>query len=73
MKSKELADNENENDNNIVSIPSYMSKLKVEFNYSTMASTIQLFAFHYQCFPKHFTKGFSSVGSSNLMLILINY
>ena len=51
----------------------YMSKLKVEFNYSTIASTIQLFVFHYQCFPKHFTKGFSSVGSSNLMLILINY
>ena len=62
-----------------------MSKLKVEFNYSTIASTIQLFnystivrksskkAFHYQCFPENFTKGFSSVGSSNLMLILINY
>ena len=50
-----------------------VSKLKVEFNYSTIASTIQLLAFHYQCFPKHFTKGFSSVRSSNLMLILINY
>ena len=50
-----------------------MSKLKVEFNYSTIASTIQLLAFHYECFPKHFTKGFSSVGSSNLMLILINH
>ena len=50
-----------------------VSKLKVEFNYSTIASTIQLFAFHYHCFPKHFTKGFSSVGSSNLMLILIDY
>ena len=49
-----------------------VSKLKVEFNYSTIASTIQLLAFHYQCFPKHFTKGFSSVVSSNLMLILIN-
>ena len=52
---------------------SVVSKLKVEFNYSTIASTIQLLAFHYQCFPKHFTKGFLSVGSSNLMLILINY
>ena len=50
-----------------------VSKLKVEFNYSTIASTIQLLAFHYQCFPKHFTKEFSSVESSNLMLILINY
>ena len=48
-------------------------KVKVEFNYSTIASTIQLLAFHYQCFPKHFTKGFSSVRSSNLVLILINY
>ena len=52
---------------------SYMSKLKVEFNYSTIASTIQLIAFHYQCSPKHFTKGFSTVVSSNLMLILIIY
>ena len=58
----------------------YMSKLKVEFNYSTIASTIQLLsakgqkkAFHYQCFPENFTKRFSSVVSSNLMLILINY
>ena len=57
-----------------------MSKLKVEFNYSTIASTIQLLsakgqkkAFHYQCFPENLTKGFSSVVSSNLMLILINY
>ena len=52
---------------------SVVSKLKVEFNYSTIASTIQLLAFHYQCFPENFTKWFSSVGSSNLMLILINY
>ena len=61
----------------------HISKLKVEFNYSTIASTIQLFnycpqkvkkkAFHYQCFPENLTKGFSSVRSSNLMLILINY
>ena len=58
----------------VLPLPStYMSKLKVEFNYSIIASTIQLFAFRYQCFPKHFTKGFSSVVSSNLMLILINY
>ena len=65
------------------SIDAYMSKLKVEFNYSTIASAIQQFnycpqkvkkkAFHYQCFPENLTKGFSSVGSSNLMLILINY
>ena len=58
--------------NNVIGRP-VVSKLKVEFNCSTIASTIQLLAFHYQCFPKHFTKGFSSVGSSNLMLVLINY
>ena len=63
----------------IVLYITYMSKLKVEFNYSTIASTIQLLsekvkkAFHYQCFPENLTKGFSSVRSSNLMLILINY
>ena len=50
-----------------------VSKLKVEFNYSTIVGKRSKKAFHYQCFPENFTKGFSSVGSSNVMLILINY
>ena len=51
----------------------YMSKLKVEFNYSTIVRKRSNKAFHYQCFAENLTKGFSSVGSSDLMLILINY
>ena len=57
----------------VTKVPSYMSKLKVEFNYSTIVGKGQKKAFHYQCFPENLTKKFSSVGSSNLMLILINY
>ena len=66
-----------------------MSKLKVEFNYSTISSTIQLFlqlfnystivrkrskkAFYYQCFPENLGKRFVRVGSLNPRFVLINY
>ena len=61
-----------------------MSKLKVEFNYSTIASTIQLFnysttvrkrskkVFHYQYFPENLGKRFVRVGSLNPRFVLIN-
>ena len=56
-----------------------VSKFKVEFNYSTIASTIQLCpqrskkALHYQCFPENLGKRFVRVGSLNPRLVLINH
>ena len=55
----------------------YMSKLKVKFNYCFNYSTIvrkrSKKAFHYQCFPENLGKWFVRVGSSNLVFMLINY